>query len=94
MKNIAPEELSKWINYRHYSGNIDEWQKEYYEDINQCDNFYTVVILDTAYVHYRYTHKWLSYDGDIGPASYNIPCILILKFSGFEWKVVDYHEPP
>ena len=95
MKNIVPKELSTFINYREYHGDdIDEWQKEYYEDINQCGNFYTVVILDTAYVHYRYTHKWLSYDGELGPGSHNIPCTLILKFSGFQWKVVDYHEPP
>ena len=94
MKNIVSKELAKRINYRCYSGDIEEWQKEYYEDINQCGSFYAVVVLDTAYVHYRYTHKWLSYDGELGPGSHNIPCTLILKFSGFEWKVVDYHEPP
>ncbi len=94
MKNIVSKELAKRINYRCYSGDIEEWKKEYYEDINQCDNFYTVVILDTAYVHYRYTHKWLSYDGELGPGSHNIPCTLILKFTDFQWKVVDYHEPP
>lgn len=95
MKNIVPKELSTFINYREYHGDdIDEWQKEYYEDINQCGSFYAVVVLDTAYVHYRYTHKWNSYEDGTGPGSHNIPCTLILKFSGFRWKVVDYHEPP
>ena len=95
MKNIVPEELTKRINYRiYYSDDIDEWKQTYYEEKNECGNFYAVVAWDTAYVHYRYSHQWLTRDGGPGPSSHNIPCTLILKFTDFEWKVVDYHEPP